>query len=124
MDGYEITDPNTGAKAWWDGVSVKPLPAASVMKQGQQAAMQDAAKTSRLLTREVLMPAAQASIALGTGGMSIPAQMAIGGATEMGAQASGLKPQSAMQGLLATAIPGAANAITRGVRGAASLLTR
>jgi hypothetical protein len=74
-------------------------------QEGQQRSLEDAYKTSGQLTRNVLVPAAQTALAIGTGGQSIPIQMAIGMGTEAALQQTGLSPESPGQIALQGAMP-------------------
>lgn len=84
----------------------------------QAPAVADANRTSAMLAKNVLVPAAQAALAIGTGGMSIPAQMAIGAGGEYLLQEAGLAPKNMSQVALQGALPGVGKAVVAGVKGA------
>lgn len=88
-----------------------------IARPAAQASRQEAEKTSGQLFRNVAVPATQTALAIGTGGMSLPAQAAIGAGTEYGLQKAGLNPPSAVNIGLQAAIPFAGKAI-EGAKGA------
>lgn len=88
-----------------------------LMQQAQQKSVQEAGQVSRQLMTNVAVPAAQVGLGLATGGMSIPAQMAIGGGGEFLAQQAGLAPSDPGQVALQAAIPGVGRALAGGARG-------
>jgi hypothetical protein len=68
-----------------------------ILKEGGQMAWGDAKRGSGTLARNVLVPAAQAGLGIATGGMSVPAQVALGVGSEAIAQRTGLAPESNTQ---------------------------
>jgi len=95
-----------------------------LMRQGGERSLAEAKQVSGQLTRNVLVPLAQAGLGAATGGVSIPAQMLVGGAAEMGAQALGLAPESKGQVVAAAAIPGLGPLATSVFKGAAKATGR
>lgn len=99
--GRVATEPPPGNLPPPPGEIIPP----EALAQGRQRSVKEAGEVSSMLARNVAVPAAQAGIGLATGGLSIPAQMLIGGGTELGAQAAGLAPKSMGQVALAATPP-------------------
>lgn len=81
----------------------------------RQTAVGEAQQFNQKMLRAIGVPLAQAGLAYATGGMSIPAQMAIGGGAELLAQKTGMAPESNVQLGLAAAAPGLGPVVSKGI---------
>ena len=79
----------------------------------RQKAVEEAGAFHGSMLKNVGVPLAQAGLAVTTGGMSIPAQMALQGGAELAAQAIGLAPESTLGAVGALASPVAGKVLQR-----------
>lgn len=142
--GRIVTNEQTGEKAWWDGQKLTPVrinpgtnmegmdkgsatitdqpppgnlpPPPDVMREAGLASGREASEVNAMLTRNVAVPLAQTAAGVATGGLSIPWQMGLGAALELGLQEAGLAPKSAKGVVAQGLIPGVGNVAARGIK--------